>query len=97
MPAPIEVWAAYTSQTCAKCGKTTKENRPKKDAAGKSIQDVFHCVSCNYETNADLNASEVIALRALFRQEKGGKLLKLEEFSQWLKTMGQDNSDSKRV
>ena len=45
LPAPVEVPAAYTSQTCAKCGCKDAANRPKKDAVGKAIQDVFLCVA----------------------------------------------------
>jgi IS605 OrfB family transposase len=85
LPAPIEVPAAYTSQTCAKCGHWCRENRPKRDAQGKSIQDVFRCMSCGYECNADDNASEIIALRALHQLKEGGKFQKFGVFLNWLK------------
>ena len=85
LPKPLEVPAAYTSQTCARCGHQSPGNRPKKDAEGKSIQDVFRCLSCGHEANADDNASEVIALRALHQELKGGKFQKFPEFQNWLR------------
>jgi IS605 OrfB family transposase len=39
----------YTSQTCSRCGYCSKANRPS--------QAVFKCRKCNYQLNADLNAS----------------------------------------
>lgn len=53
----VIVPAAYTSQTCHKCGHVAKENR--------ESQAVFHCVECGYRTNADVNAAENILSRAL--------------------------------
>jgi IS605 OrfB family transposase len=91
LPAPIEVPAAYTSQTCAQCGHKARENRPKRDEAGRAIQDRFCCVQCGYTANADQNASLVIALRGLHQQLKGGKFQKFEPFQQWLKSLGRDN------
>jgi IS605 OrfB family transposase len=91
LPAPIEVPAAYTSQTCAVCGHKDPANRPKKDAAGKPQQDVFKCVACGHATNADTNASRVIALRGLHQIENGGKFKKFDLFQQWLKeVIGRD-------
>lgn len=87
LPEPIEVPAAYTSQTCARCGHRAPENRPKKDDAGKTLQDVFRCVACGYEANADDNASEIIALRAVHQIQQGGKFQKFEVFNKWLKTL----------
>ncbi|MGH9454295.1 MAG: zinc ribbon domain-containing protein, partial [Terriglobia bacterium] len=52
LPAPVEVPAARTSQTCARCGHWARENRPKKDAAGRAVQDVFRCIVCGHEANA---------------------------------------------
>lgn len=43
---------AYTSQKCACCGHTTKENR--------QSQAVFVCVACGYEANADINGARNI-------------------------------------
>jgi IS605 OrfB family transposase len=93
LPAPVEVPAAYTSQTCAKCGYKDAANRPKKDAAGKAIQDVFLCTACGHHANADSNASRIIALRGLHQVENGGKFKKFDLFQQWLKELiGRDGS-----
>ena len=53
----VIVPAAYTSQTCHKCGHVAKGNR--------DSQAVFHCVECGYRANADVNAAENILSRAL--------------------------------
>jgi transposase len=84
LPKPVEVPAPYTSQTCARCGHRDPANRPKKDEAGKPLQDVFRCTRCGHEDNADVNASVVIALRALHQSMKGGKFQKFVEFQEWL-------------
>jgi putative transposase len=42
----------YTSQQCSVCGSVNKANR--------ISQSRFKCVSCGYESNADLNASRNI-------------------------------------
>jgi putative transposase len=51
----IEVEARYSSQTCAECGHVCKESRegPR-----------FVCVRCGHEADADVNAAQVILLRA---------------------------------
>ena len=54
--------AAYTSQTCHKCGHVAKGNR--------DSQAVFKCVECGYQANADVNAAMNILSRAL--DETGG-------------------------
>jgi len=59
----VVVPAAYTSQTCHKCGYVTKENR--------DSQAVFHCVKCGYMANADVNAAENILDRALSKTGGG--------------------------
>jgi hypothetical protein len=87
LPAPVEVPAYYIFRTCARCGHATRENRPKRDASGRSIRDVFRCVACGYEANADDNASEIIALRALHQQLKGGRFQKFDAFAAWLKAL----------
>jgi IS605 OrfB family transposase len=93
LPAPVEVPAAYTSQTCAACGHKDAANRPKKDDAGRAIQDVFLCVACGHAANADSNASRVIALRGLHQLENGGRFKKFDLFQQWLKeAIGRDGS-----
>lgn len=84
LPKPIAVPAAYTSQTCARCGHRDAANRPHKDAQGKPIQDVFLCKACEYAANADDNASEIIALRALHQVQNGGRYQKFSDFQQWL-------------
>lgn len=43
---------AYTSQACSKCGYTDKSNR--------TTQKQFKCKSCDYTSNADINASHNI-------------------------------------
>jgi IS605 OrfB family transposase len=91
LPAPIEVPAAYTSQTCAQCGHRDAANRPKKDEAGRAIQDVFKCVACGYAANADSNASRIIAMRGLHQLKNGGRFKKFDLFQQWLReVVGRD-------
>lgn len=46
---------AYTSQTCPSCGSVSRENR--------KTQEIFLCVSCDYQENADLNAAKNIQRR----------------------------------
>lgn len=48
----VYVNPAYTSQTCSCCGSKSKDNR--------KTQDWFLCRKCNYEANADVNASKNI-------------------------------------
>jgi putative transposase len=55
--AVFKVNAAYTSQECANCGHTHSANR--------RSQSEFVCVSCDHSDNADKNASNVIAKRAI--------------------------------
>ena len=45
----LAVNPAYTSQKCACCGHTSKENR--------QSQATFVCVACGYEANADVNGA----------------------------------------
>ena len=51
----IEVDARYSSQTCAACGHVARESRegPR-----------FACVRCGHQADADVNAAQVIFLRA---------------------------------
>ena len=91
LPEPIEVPAAYTSQTCSRCGHKAPENRPKKDAEGHAIQDCFLCVQCGHQANADENAGIVIALRGLHQLQQGGRFQKWPVFADWLKVqLGRD-------
>ena len=48
----VYVDPAYTSQTCSCCGQKSKDNR--------KTQDWFLCRYCNYQANADVNASKNI-------------------------------------
>jgi len=48
----IAVPPHYTSQTCSCCGHTDKHSR--------TSQSIFCCVSCGYESNADINAAKNI-------------------------------------
>lgn len=52
----IRINPAYTSQTCSKCGERHKESRK---------GEVFKCLSCGFECDADLNASVNIHSRGL--------------------------------
>jgi putative transposase len=53
--AVVEVDARYSSQTCAACGHVCKENRE---------GSLFTCVRCGHVADADVNAAQVILLRA---------------------------------
>ena len=53
----VEVDARYSSQTCAACGHVAKESRE---------GPCFACVRCGHEADADVNAAQVILLRAQF-------------------------------
>ena len=55
----VKVSPAYTSQTCSKCGSVHKQNRVN--------QNLFKCIDCQYELNADLNASINIDRKGYFR------------------------------
>jgi putative transposase len=51
----IEVDASHSSQTCASCGHVCKDSREGPH---------FVCVRCGHAANADVNAAQVILLRA---------------------------------
>jgi IS605 OrfB family transposase len=53
-----KVPAHYTSQSCPKCGHTSKGNRPNKGL-------LFCCECCGYELHSDLVGARNIALRTL--------------------------------
>jgi putative transposase len=53
-----KVPAHYTSQSCVRCGHTSKANRPNKGL-------LFRCECCGFELHADLLGSRNIALRTL--------------------------------
>ena len=69
----VIVPAAYTSQTCHKCGHVAKENR--------ESQAVFKCVECGHRANADVNAAMNILSRALVKT--GGDTASDVEDPQW--------------
>jgi len=48
----VEVDSRYTSQTCSSCGYTEKGNR--------KSQEIFKCLNCGHEENADVNAAKNI-------------------------------------
>ena len=48
----VYVNPAYTSQRCCRCGQV--------DKASRRSQSTFHCTSCGYRANADLNAAQNI-------------------------------------
>ena len=52
----IKVNPQHTSQTCPQCGHISKDNRKE--------QEIFKCVKCGYEANADHNAAQNILRRA---------------------------------
>ena len=58
-----QVSPAYTSQRCSKCGFTHETNRRSKHR--------FVCQKCEYELNADYNASKNIARKLLKRLHSG--------------------------
>lgn len=45
----VKIDPRHTSQTCSRCGYQARNNR--------RSQSLFHCRSCGYQLNADLNAS----------------------------------------
>jgi IS605 OrfB family transposase len=53
-----KVPAHYTSQSCPKCGHTSKANRPNKGL-------MFRCECCGHELHADLVGARNIAMRTL--------------------------------
>jgi len=52
-----DVPAAYTSQTCSRCGNIDRSSR---------VGLAYRCVSCGYETDADTNAAVNILNRAVY-------------------------------
>jgi len=53
----VKVSPAYTSQTCSKCGATHKESRQ---------GEIFKCVECGFQIDADYNASINIRNRGTY-------------------------------
>ena len=53
----VKINPAYTSQTCNKCGSIHNESRD---------GEVYKCVDCGYEVDADLNAARNILARGVY-------------------------------
>ena len=69
----IYVNPRYTSQKCSKCGFTDRRNRN---------GSVFHCLNCNFDLHADLNASrniEVLGKSEYFRLSSTSQSLRSSE------------------
>ena len=63
----------YTSQTCSRCGYANKNNRKGSD---------FHCLNCNFQLHADLNAArniEVLGKSEYFRLMSTSQSLRFNE------------------
>ncbi|HEY6286441.1 MAG TPA: RNA-guided endonuclease TnpB family protein, partial [Ktedonobacteraceae bacterium] len=60
----VKIDPRHTSQTCSKCGYQARNNR--------RSQSVFHCRSCGYQLNADLNAARNIREKYLASLAQGG-------------------------
>jgi transposase len=60
LPAPREVFAAYSSQICFKCGNIGKRDEDNRE--------VFRCLVCGSVMDADENAAVNIARRVLYRK-----------------------------
>lgn len=55
----VKVDPSFTSQTCPKCSHVSKDNRIQRD--------LFHCISCGYESHADMVAARNIAVKGAMR------------------------------
>lgn len=85
----MEVQARYTSQTCPKCASWNPANRIKTPAGDGFDMAVFKCVNCGYESDADLNASHIIAIKGMHLRNhyKKGKITYAEHFTNYLKSL----------
>ena len=63
--AVVRVDPRHTSQTCSRCGHQARNNR--------RSQSVFHCRSCGYQLNADLNAAINIREKHIASLAQGGR------------------------
>ena len=75
----IKVPAAYTSQRCAICGHTEKDNR--------KTQKTFKCVACGHKINADYNASANILASGIGAAARGGALTRGSPMSREMDTL----------
>ena len=62
----IAVPAHHTSQRCSECGSV--------DAGNRVSQELFRCLSCEHEMNADINAAENIRRQGVETQARAGNL-----------------------
>lgn len=53
----VRVYAAYSSQTCARCGRAAGESRESREW--------FRCIACGHRAPADTNAAQVLLARGL--------------------------------
>jgi putative transposase len=60
----VKIDPRHTSQTCSRCGHQARNNR--------RSQSVFHCRSCGYQLNADLNAAKNIREKYLASLARDG-------------------------
>ena len=84
----VEVKAAYTSQECSQCGSIHAENR--------KTQILFSCLHCGHSENADSNAANVIAKRAVLLLREGIEPKKRKSISfrrKIIKPVGVDTSE----
>jgi IS605 OrfB family transposase len=58
----VKVEAHYTSQSCPRCGYTSKANRPDRGL-------LFVCQSCHYTLHADLIGARNLALRTMLMRQ----------------------------
>lgn len=84
-----KVHPAYTSMTCGRCYNINPKNRPKFDHEGNPIQNIFKCVSCGHEDNADINASRIIALKGIWQYIKKEDKIKrdIDTFQKFLQSI----------
>ena len=61
----VKVSPAYTSQTCSRCGAIDKSSRD---------QENYHCSTCGYEIDADLNGAINILRRGVYSPSSTEKL-----------------------
>lgn len=69
----VAVDPAFTSQRCAGCGHTAKENR--------ESQAVFRCQACGFSANADVNAAKNILAAGLAVYGRGGDVRPVSSLS----------------
>lgn len=68
--------ARYSSQQCRICGYIDKENR--------QSQEIFKCLQCNHEENADLNSSRNLKFRYTNVLLRNSKLHKFDNYDRMI-------------